>query len=377
MRAAGAFGMKIAVVCSGLGRTRRGFESFYEDLFELLRTQMDITLFKGSGTASDREIVLGYPGRDFYQRMLGCSWQRGYRYEQIGFALRVWPYLWRGRYDVIHFSDWLVGKWLMSYREHAGLRAKLLFTDGAWIGPDYAKQVHYVHYLTEEQYQAARVSGLSESHMFLIPHGIWCDRFDTAGMDPDGLRDQYRVPRHKKVVLCVAAIEKSSKRIDWLIREFAGLTQKEYFLVVCGAQGWESDELSRMASALLGENFLFLSVSRSDVRSLYALSDIFVLPSVREGFGIVLLEAMAARVPILTHHAAHFRWLLQNPECLVDMEKPGALSGRIHELFREPGLMKVMIEANYHHVTHRYEWAVLQDQYLAMYRQIAQEPSAG
>lgn len=364
--------MKIAIVCSGLGKTRRGFESFYQDLFEILRNRVDITVFKGGGTRSEKEIVLKFPGRNFYQQILRCSWRRAYRYEQIGCALGILPFLLSGRFDIIHFSDWLVGKWLCYYQNVAGLRAKLLFTDGAWIGPEYAKNIDFVHYLTDEQYRIGVESGLHKEKIFLIPHGITCSQFETANLCKHILRERYQIPRHKKVILCVATIEKTSKRIDWLIEEVAALNQEHYFLLVCGAKTRESDELELMGRSLLGKNIKFMSVPRSEIRDIYALSDLFVLPSIQEGFGIVLLEAMAARLPILAHQSFHFQWLLQNNDCLVDMEKRGALSSRIREIILNQNRMSSMVEQNYHHVRTRYDWGILRDSYVAMYQNIYQ-----
>lgn len=52
--------MKVAIACSGLGRLRRGFETFAEDLFRHLRSdgENDVVLFEGDGDTVDAEFVL-------------------------------------------------------------------------------------------------------------------------------------------------------------------------------------------------------------------------------------------------------------------------------------------------------------------------------
>ncbi len=51
---------KIFIVCSGLGHVKRGYESFTQECFNALFQEptLDITLFKGSGDSSEKEIVL-------------------------------------------------------------------------------------------------------------------------------------------------------------------------------------------------------------------------------------------------------------------------------------------------------------------------------
>ncbi|MFY7913426.1 MAG: glycosyl transferase family 1, partial [Rubrivivax sp.] len=55
--------MKIALLCTGLGNIYRGHEVFARELFDLLKDDLDITLFKGGGTAAPRELVMPNIGR--------------------------------------------------------------------------------------------------------------------------------------------------------------------------------------------------------------------------------------------------------------------------------------------------------------------------
>ena len=49
---------KIALLCSGLGNIKRGHEIFAQDLFDLLKNDLDITLFKGGGEARGDPAIL-------------------------------------------------------------------------------------------------------------------------------------------------------------------------------------------------------------------------------------------------------------------------------------------------------------------------------
>src|SRR5581483_8875037 len=76
-------------------------------------------------------------------------------------------------------------------------------------------------------------------------------------------------------------------------------------------------------------------VSRAALASEYTRADIFCLPSVQEGFGIVLLEAMAAGTPIVAARAAAIPEVVPHG-MLVEPESALHLSAGIEELYRAP-----------------------------------------
>ncbi|HEX5130392.1 MAG TPA: hypothetical protein VFV90_11635, partial [Usitatibacter sp.] len=55
--------MRVALVCPTVGQTRRGYERFMTDLFALVRTDVDATLFKGGGEPAPGECVVPHVKR--------------------------------------------------------------------------------------------------------------------------------------------------------------------------------------------------------------------------------------------------------------------------------------------------------------------------
>lgn len=96
------------------------------------------------------------------------------------------------------------------------------------------------------------------------------------------------------------------KNLKFLIQAFAQFIKKypAYRLIIAGKKGWLSDDIEPyVASLKLGEAVSFLGyVSQEKKDELYKNAQAFILPSLYEGFGIPLLEAMASRCPVLSSY---------------------------------------------------------------------------
>ena len=104
------------------------------------------------------------------------------------------------------------------------------------------------------------------------------------------------LPR-EKVVLCVGAIQKR-KNQAMLIRAFRAMPH-DWTLVLAGSRGYEADEAD---AALLHANDRVRVtgyLTEEEIAGWYARASIFAFPSLDEGFGMPILEAMAAGVPVI------------------------------------------------------------------------------
>jgi len=118
----------------------------------------------------------------------------------------------------------------------------------------------------------------------------------------DRARRRYRLP--ERFVLFLGAME-PRKNLLRLIEAWATLkpaVRRETSLVVAGAQGWLNDSVrSRVESLGLGDRVHLAGyVEGEDLAALYSLATVFAYPSLREGFGLPVLEAMACGTPVLT-----------------------------------------------------------------------------
>ena len=91
------------------------------------------------------------------------------------------------------------------------------------------------------------------------------------------------------------------KNFDLLLEAYSSWARKsEVDLIVVGDQQWTPDEEKRLAELKLGDEVSLLTkITDEQLRNLYGLAAAFVYPSLYEGFGIPLLEALACGCPVV------------------------------------------------------------------------------
>jgi glycosyltransferase involved in cell wall biosynthesis len=137
------------------------------------------------------------------------------------------------------------------------------------------------------------------------------------------------------------------KRVDLLLRAVDTLRGRIPSLAVrIVGDGPEARRLHSLSRELnLAQTVTWLGyVSRAELAAEYRRADVFCLPSVQEGFGIVLLEAMAAATPIVAARAAAIPEVVPHG-LLVDPESAAALAAGIEQLHGSPETRRSLAEA--------------------------------
>jgi glycosyltransferase involved in cell wall biosynthesis len=151
---------------------------------------------------------------------------------------------------------------------------------------------------------AVRVLGLDPERIEVIYSGIPEVYFDAAP-----------TPAARPYVLNLGTIE-PRKNIDTLLDAWQSFRLRHDFdLVIAGATGWSSEKtLARLTSPTSGVRYLGY-VPEDELPGLTAGATAFIYPSLYEGFGFPVAQAMAAGVPVIT----------SNSSCLPEIAGEGAL----------------------------------------------------
>jgi glycosyltransferase involved in cell wall biosynthesis len=134
---------------------------------------------------------------------------------------------------------------------------------------------------------------------FVLPNAV---RADQYGIRPKRreLIDKYKL-EGKRVVLTVGRIDRSEryKGFDEMVEILPGLPDDVVYLIAGG--GSDVQRLQRKAVALnVGDRVRFTGIFAEEEKAdIYNLADVYAMPSRGEGFGFVILEAMASGVPVI------------------------------------------------------------------------------
>lgn len=290
--------------------------------------------------------------------------------ECLSLALSLLPVLARERYDVVHVIDPPLARLLYHLRETFSLSFRLLFSEGTAMPPGDYPPADLTLHMSQATYDRALAWGHPAERSRLLPCGIWTRRF-AGGTDRAELRRRYGVTDSTFVVLCVAALNRGHKRVDHLVAEFESLPG-DCLLWLDGSLDHGDPDLRDLARRRLGSRVRVTHVASASVPELYRLADVKVLPSLFEAYGLAVVEAMAAGLPVLVHDCPHFRWLVGNPGNLVDMAAPGALRERLRALADDPELRARLRNPDL--IREKLDWNVLGSAYIDLYRQVAALP---
>ncbi len=165
-----------------------------------------------------------------------------------------------------------------------------------------------------------RILKPNAQHVFAIPLGI-SEKFRRIVnvLEIERIRSKFNLP--ERVVLYVGTLE-PRKNLPVLMRTFKELVDRglNYSLVIVGKKGWQYAEIFQtLEHSGIQERVIFLDyVPETDLPFLYNAADLFVYPSLYEGFGLPVLEAMACGVPVITSNVSAMPEMAGDAGLLVD-----------------------------------------------------------
>ena len=185
------------------------------------------------------------------------------------------------------------------------------------------------------------------------------------------VRHRYELP--ERFVLFLGAME-PRKNLPRLVEAFAALKpalRRETVLVVAGAQGWLNDSVrDRVGRLGLAESVRFAGyIAEDDIAALYSLATVFAYPSLWEGFGLPVLEAMACGTPVLTSDVSSLPEVAGDAALLVPPTDVEAIADGLTRLLGDAALRADFAARGLRRVA-EFSWERCARQTLAVYTSV-------
>lgn len=373
--------LRVFILSSTLGYIKRGLESFSQEVFDALLqdNSLDITLFKGSGKPSYKEIVLwNMPYNAKITREISNifskeSWRNPYFLHQLSFFVNLLPYIHIKQPDIIFFSEATLGNFLFHWRRLTKQKYKLLFHNGSPCTPTYFYRWDHIHQVAPTHFEDALKAGIAPEKQSLIVYGIHMSselQILTVN-EKEALRNRLEMPTKRTLIISVGAINKTHKRMDYVIREIGSLPEPRPYLLLVGHQDDESSEIIQMGNELLGKtSFKVITVPPKEVANYYKVADAFVLASLREGLPRVVLEAMSYGLPCMMHDYKIASFTLGNEGYIANFTLPGSLASLVSQVLSESYDISKCYQ-RHRTAYERYSWERLRPDYVKLIQQCA------
>jgi alpha-1,3-rhamnosyl/mannosyltransferase len=325
--------VRIVVDVSPLSHQRTGVGNYVrgslDGLVEASAGQHELVAFAPASRRGKHEIDAALDGIDVVRRLpvlpaahaLRTLWSRVGRPP----AERV-----LGGFDVFHFSDWMYPP------QRGGIRSTMVHDLVPLHFPDWVhartRRMHGAKYrhaaracdivMVNSRFtgdDVVETLGVPKAKIHVAYPGV------DEGFNPDGARTELGRP----YALTVATLE-PRKNLATLLEAYRLLDGSELALAVAGAAGW-GDQPSLDATGVLELGY----TAHDALPDLYRGASVFVYPSLFEGFGMPVVEAMACGVPCVVSSHASLDEACGDAAVRADPRDPDALARAIERALAE------------------------------------------
>ena len=368
--------IKFGLLSSGLGTINRGFELTTARWYESVRDNqlLETKLYAGGPYPGawrafniPRDLLLNSPLKSLAASKERGFWEFCYTIEQISFSICL-PDLLTWRPNVVWTKEVPLAHFLHVYKYMFGLKYKIIFANGGAFSPNTYKDFDYIQHLHPDSFAEAEAIGINPKKMQLLPN---CVNYNKPSLSKSELRKKYGFADSDWIVICVAAWNSFQKRLDYLIQEVAAIDDPDVKLFLCGQPELETADLKALAETKLKGRVVWNTLAPEDVYEALALSDVFVLPSFREGLASSIIEAAMAGLPIISHPHSGGRYILEDEEWMRDLSHADTLKQRLLEI-RQHGVDQSKLARLQTSCQTRFSQQALSDEFVAMIRKVAQ-----
>lgn len=192
----------------------------------------------------------------------------------------------------------------------------------------------------------------------VIYNGIELKEQTFTEDESEKLKTQFHIPQ-KRVILFVGRVDDHRKGLDLLLKSFKDVLEKIDSVLLVVGKGNQTEARTLAISLGILDNVFFTGfVDETTLKKCYALCDVYAVPSRLEGFGLTILEAIAAGKPVVATNVGAITEIMKNGEygILVELNEINGLSNAICTLLQNKKLVENMGTRNANYVTKHFSW---------------------
>ena len=260
--------------------------------------------------------------------------------------------------------------WLMpELHTEANVRADREFADRIWKKADALIAVS-----ENTRRDAIEQLGVPEDRVVTIHSGVAPPYFHVT--DPQIRRARAHLHLDKLYVLSLGTVE-PRKNIDRLLDAWTSLPKSlhdEFELIVAGPQGWSAaSTMARLNSGQVPSLRYLGYVPEDLLAGLTAGASVFAYPSLYEGFGFPVAQAMAAAVPVLTSNTSCLPEIAGDGALYADPLSEAEIRDGLHRLLTSLSLRSQLGTAGRQIAAARYQWPDCARHSLALFERVIGE----
>jgi glycosyltransferase involved in cell wall biosynthesis len=213
----------------------------------------------------------------------------------------------------------------------------------------------------------------SQERIRVIPYGV-AAKFQPIPEKEARAHLQERLQISQRYVLYVGALTER-KNIQRTLQAFARIapTLPDISFVLTGPRSWKPTMIETLIAELGIQERVFWTgpLTDTDLPALYSAAELFVFPSLYEGFGLPVLEAMACGAPVVTSNTSSLPEVAGVAAIQVDPYNIDALAAAMQRVLTDPHLAAEMRQKGLSQAQ-KFSWQRAAQATLAVYEEVAQ-----
>lgn len=216
-----------------------------------------------------------------------------------------------------------------------------------------------------------RMHGCNPERVITVPNGVVDEMRPLPDAEVAAFRREFDLPQ--EFILFLGTLQ-PRKNLERLLKAYAAIaTETDWPLVIAGAVGWHYEEIFQRVEQLgLAQRVRFMGhVAGEDLPRWYNAATLFVYPSLYEGFGLPVLEAMACGTPVMASNTSALPEVVGDCGVLVDPLDEAAMATSMLTLVRDANLRQQLGQRARERAK-SFTWRKTTERTLAVYRDVLQ-----